>query len=456
MEYRNDTIAAVATPPGHGAIAIVRVSGNKALSIGDSIFKGPKKINDQSGHSICYGYIIDPETQSEVDEVLVSVFRSPASFTGEDSIEINCHGGQAIPHRILDLLQTQGCRLALPGEFSKRAFFNGKLDLTQAEAINDIIHSSTLAGSELALANLKKGLSEPLDEIIKKLTYALAKTEAILDYPEEEIGILEPHDIAQLETSINKLENMIQTGERSRKIAAGFKVVLAGQTNVGKSSLLNRLAGEEKAIVSHHHGTTRDVIEVELNLNGTPVQLIDTAGIRDEFEHELEGYGIIKTRELIGKADLVLFINDASRGWTPEDSDILKELGNSNILTGINKIDLAEIDVNSLRKAGVESWIAFSTESGEGLDDLIDAIVKKLEIYRLEDTRFFVNQRQDEILSQALSALKESFELIEAEESYDIVAFELRRGLTILSELTGLQVQEEVISTIFDNFCVGK
>ena len=452
MEYRNDTIAAIATPAGHGAIAIVRLTGENSVEIASKIFKGSLFLEELEGNTNTFGRIFDSKTGQDVDEVILALYRSPKSFTGEDMVEINCHGGVAIPHKILDLCLSAGARLALPGEFSKRAFLNGKIDLIQAEAINDLIHSTTMAGSSLALNNLKKGLSEILIPVKEKLTFLLSKIEAILDYPEEEIDDFNFQDESELSNSLDQIRKIIHTGKRSRKVAAGYKVVLAGRTNVGKSSLLNALAGEEKAIVSHHHGTTRDAIEVELHLNGLPVIFIDTAGIRDEFEHEIEGYGIIKTKAMLNKADLILFLSESGGGFTKEDQEILETLNQDKVLLIKNKIDL---DIKKQEQDKNKS-VLISAKTNEGIDVLIDRIIEILKLKPLEDTQYFVNTRQEEHLQKMENFLSETLSKLDDNETYDIVAFEMRAALGELGELLGFSVQDDVVDSIFNNFCVGK
>ncbi|PKL12216.1 MAG: tRNA uridine-5-carboxymethylaminomethyl(34) synthesis GTPase MnmE [Spirochaetae bacterium HGW-Spirochaetae-6] len=402
-----------------------------------------------------FGFIIDPESAKDIDQVLVTVFRAPRSFTGEDMIEISSHGGIALPNKILDLLLRQGVRLAEKGEFSKRAFFNGKIDLTQAEAINDIISSSTLAGSELALNNLKRNLSDPLSVLRNEILYLCAKLEVLIDNPEEELEDWDKEDTKKLRSILESLQSLIKTGERSRKIAQGFRVVLAGKTNVGKSSLLNALAGEERAIVSQIHGTTRDVIEVELNLDGLPVVLIDTAGIRETYENEIEGYGIIKTQENLKRADLILFILDGETGLTGEDERALEYIHNEKTLFCLNKIDLGANHELAARELGQEV-LGLSAKSGTGLPALIEKLKEVLEIKSVEETSFYVNQRQHAVLSQMAKSIEKTLEIAEDGALIDIMAFELRLALDKLSELLGFEAQPAILDTIFAHFCIGK
>lgn len=455
MLYRHDTIAALATPAGHGALALIRVSGPQALIFTQTLWKGRQKLTESKGYQVFFGFIIDPESGKDIDQVLVSVFRAPKSFTGEDMVEISCHGGIALPNKILDLLMNQGARLAQKGEFSKRAFFNGKIDLTQAEAINDIISASTLAGSELALFNLKRGLSAPLAALREEILFLAAKLEALLDNPEEELEEWGEKDTKRLRSSLERLQSLILGGERSRKIAQGFRVVLAGKTNVGKSSLLNALAGEERAIVSQIHGTTRDVIEVELNLDGLPVVLIDTAGIRDTYENEIEGYGIIKTRENLQRADLVLFILDGETGLTSDDLLALEYINSAQTLFCLNKIDLGCSLEKISQKLG-EEVIGLSALSGTGLYTLIEKLKEKLQIKNIEETSFYVNQRQHGVLAQMADSLQKTLEIAEDGALIDIMAFELRLALDKLAELLGFEAQPAILDTIFAHFCIGK
>ena len=455
MLYRHDTIAALATPVGHGALALIRVSGPDALACTQALWKGRQKLTESQGYQVSFGFIIDPESAKDIDQVLVTVFRAPRSFTGEDMIEISSHGGIALPNKILDLLLRQGVRLAEKGEFSKRAFFNGKIDLTQAEAINDIISSSTLAGSELALNNLKRNLSDPLSVLRNEILYLCAKLEVLIDNPEEELEDWDKEDTKKLRSILESLQSLIKTGERSRKIAQGFRVVLAGKTNVGKSSLLNALAGEERAIVSQIHGTTRDVIEVELNLDGLPVVLIDTAGIRETYENEIEGYGIIKTQENLKRADLILFILDGETGLTGEDERALEYIHNEKTLFCLNKIDLGANHELAARELGQEV-LGLSAKSGTGLPALIEKLKEVLEIKSVEETSFYVNQRQHAVLSQMAKSIEKTLEIAEDGALIDIMAFELRLALDKLSELLGFEAQPAILDTIFAHFCIGK
>lgn len=447
MEYKDDTIAAIATASGKGSIAVIRVSGKKALEITDSIFQGKKPLNEKYSHTLSFGKIIDPGSQKEIDQVLVSVFKSPNSFTGEDMVEINSHGGNVFPHKILKILLHQGCRLAEKGEFSKRAFFNGKIDLTQAEAINDMIQISTFAGSELALANLNQSLSAKLKPLKERLFYLLGLLQASLDNPEEELPQLSQEDAAIIPNSLSALESILSEGERSRKIASGFRVVLTGKTNAGKSSVMNYLAGEEKAIVSQIHGTTRDVIETELNLAGYPVLLIDTAGLRNEVENEIESYGIIKAREEIKKADLILYIIDSQTDKTKEDETIIKTLPPEKTILCYNKIDLAP---------NKNYPLSFSAKTGEGITNLIERISQKLNLKSGEDSYFYLNLRQNETLSRFKVKLNQIDQMLLEKESEELIAFELHNAMGILGEILGYSLNEELMNTIFSNFCLGK
>ncbi|HCL57895.1 MAG TPA: tRNA uridine-5-carboxymethylaminomethyl(34) synthesis GTPase MnmE [Spirochaetia bacterium] len=456
MEYRNETITALATPPGKGAIAIIRISGIKALNITEKIFRSSKSLSNSKTHTMLYGYIFDNDSQQEIDQVLIGVFKSPNSFTGENMAEIYCHGGTAIPDKILSLLIKNGARLAHKGEFTKRAFLNGKIDLTQAEAVNDIIQMPTLAGSALGLANLKKSLSEPLDKIKNDLGFVLAKIEAGIDHPEEEVEPLSALDEEKIRKAGEIIHSLLDQGALSRKIAAGFRVVLAGKTNVGKSSLLNCLSGEEKAIVSHIHGTTRDVIEVELSLEGIPVILIDTAGIRDQVENEIEGYGIVKSIENLKKADLVLFIFDPVSGITEEDKKILKLIDREKTVFAAGKKDLGVLDCKQAESYCIFDLISFSASTKENIDTLIQTIKKRLGIMSFESSSVYVNQRQDEVLKKLKIQLGILIQALEDEKEEEILAFEIKNSLEILGEILGFSIRDDLLDTVFANFCLGK
>jgi len=456
MQYKNDTIAALATPSGKGSVALIRISGDAAIQKAELIFKGKRQLNEIPSSTLIYGKIYDPENQEEIDQVLVSVFKAPHSFTGEDSVEINSHGGIIFPAKILQLLLKYGCRLAEKGEFSKRAFLNGKIDLTQAEAINDMINLTTYAGSKLALSNLNRALSQTLLQIKDNLIYVLGFLQVRIDNPEEEIGPIPEQDLSKIELALEQVHQIIKDGERSRKIAAGFRVVLTGQTNVGKSSLLNYLSGAEKAIVSHIHGTTRDVIETELNLNGFPVILIDTAGIRNEIENEIEGYGIIKAKDEINKADLILYLIDSLAGITQEDLKLTAALPSDKTVIGFNKCDIAKKTIDSKLLTHFLDQVTLSSKTGEGIPQLIQIIIQKLGLKSIEDSHFYVNQRQNDILFRFETKLGQVLNLLYSNNSEELIAFELSQALEILGELLGFTLNDDLLDTIFSNFCLGK
>ncbi|HOJ50318.1 MAG TPA: tRNA uridine-5-carboxymethylaminomethyl(34) synthesis GTPase MnmE [Spirochaetota bacterium] len=442
----NDTIAAISTPIGKGAIAIVRLSGQKAIEIVDSIFKGKESLKNAEPNKIYYGEIVD-ENKMPIDQVLVSIFKAPKSFTGEDIVEINCHGGVVIPNAILRLLLKNGARLAYNGEFTKRAFLNGKIDIIQAEAINDIINSTTLLGTSIAIKNLNRSFSEKIEKIRKRLLNLFSKVEVVINYPEEEIEI-EKNDKEVLIEIINDIKNILKKNRLNKKIFEGFRVVIAGRTNVGKSSLLNHLSGEEKAIVSHIHGTTRDIIEVEINIKNIPIVLIDTAGIREEYDNEIEGYGIIKAKENIKKADLVLFVFEADKGITEEDNKILKKINNKNIILVGNKSD---IRINNK----VENAIYISAKNGSNIETLIEKIKEELSIRNIEETDFYINSRHKDLLEKALNKLETAKEHM-INEDIDLLSIELQDSINLIDNITGKNLQEDLFDNIFSKFCVGK
>ncbi len=456
MIYKNDTIVALATPVGVSSVAMIRVSGPCAVSNVEKIFKGKTPPSSLKGYTMAQGMIIDPVLKEEIDQVVIGIFKAPKSFTGEDVVEITGHGGFVLPQKILELLIKNGCRLAEPGEFSKRAFLNEKLDLSQAESLHDIITLPTLAGSQLALANLKKDFFHSFLPLKENILSLLSKAEAQLDYPEEEMQTLTDSDNLLFNKVLNQIQDFIQGGEQARKLALGYKVVLIGKTNVGKSSLLNFLAGQEKAIVSSIHGTTRDRIEVELNLLGLPVIVTDTAGIRLKADNEIEEYGILKSQESLKEADFILWVLDATTGLTQKDLDILKLLSHKPFLTLVNKSDVKTLNSQELDKVKNLNPLFISCKTGENIHLVKEAIKNHLQNINHQTSSFYINQRQHEVLIRIQDSLLEAEKTFLQEEHLELTAFFLRKALQGFSEIMGNDVQDDVLSYIFSHFCVGK
>ncbi|HHW49137.1 MAG TPA: tRNA uridine-5-carboxymethylaminomethyl(34) synthesis GTPase MnmE, partial [Clostridiaceae bacterium] len=376
--FENDTIAAISTPLGTGGIGIIRISGDDAFKIAEKIFKGKKDFGSIKSHTINYGKIVDPESGETVDEALLTKMEKPNTFTREDVVEINCHGGIVVLRRILALVLKEGARLAEPGEFTKRAFLNGRIDLSQAEAVIDLINSKTDESSKAAINQLEGKLSGKLKEIRNKLIELIAHIEVTVDYPEHDIEEITAEMVYKEVREIRgMLEKLLKSFERGRIIREGLKIVIVGKPNVGKSSLLNELAGKNKAIVTDIPGTTRDIIEEYINIKGIPVKIIDTAGIR-ETEDIVEKIGVDRAAEAIESADLVLMVLDAHEGIQHEDMAIIEKIKDKKHIIIVNKIDLVpdEWDISSLPQLQDKNVIEMSLKEGIGVEKLEDEIAE--------------------------------------------------------------------------------
>lgn len=451
-----DTICAIATGTG-GAISIIRVSGKQAIEIVNAIFT--KNILEAKTHSIHHGFIIEPEAQNGlIDEVVVSVFRAPHSYTGENSVEIACHGSKYILNKVIELLIRQGCCVANPGEFTQRAFLNNKIDLSQAEAVADLIASSNRATHQMALSQLRGHFSSELTQLRQQLLKLTSLLELELDFSDHED--LEFADRKELLTLARKIEKRITQLANSyikgQYIKHGIPVVLVGKTNVGKSSLLNRLLKDDRAIVSDQHGTTRDTIEDTLDINGISFRFIDTAGLR-KTKNKIEQMGIQRTQMAINKALIVLWIIDKQ----PTKGEIQKmhELSSGKKLIIVqNKIDVSDpIDSNCFLPYAV-NLIYFSAKQNKNTDVIENAIFNAAGIGNYKDNEIIVsNARHYDVLTKANVSIKEVINGLQQQLSGDLIAEDLRKTIGILSEITGEQItSDEVLSNIFKHFCVGK
>ncbi len=445
-----DTICAVATSPGIGAISIIRVSGKDAIKIVNNIFKGDN-LKEVASHTIHYGYIMDEN--EVVDEVLVSVMLKPKTYTTEDVIEINSHGGINTTNRILELLLEHGCRLAEPGEFTKRAFLNGRIDLTKAESINDLINAKSDQARMLALNNLKGALWEEVGKIRKKLVEVMSNIEVNIDYPEYEDIEVVTHEnlLPKLNDIKNKLEEMLRNSKNGRIINEGIQVCLVGRPNTGKSSILNHLLGSEKAIVTNIAGTTRDIVEGSMNLNGYLINFIDTAGIR-ETEDKIEQIGVAKSKEAIKEADIVIVVLNNNEKLNKEDEEIINKIDPDKRIIFVNKSDLA----NKLKIE--KDYVIGNTINIDGLDSLKKAIIDKLNLgnINIKDVTYISNIRQIDLLKKALNNVKDAIKNIEGLMPIDIVEIDINNAWQHLGEITGEVYQEELLDTLFSKFCVGK
>lgn len=453
-----DTIAAISTPRGEGGIGIVRISGNNALDILEKIFKpkSGKAIKGLRNYSINYGHIFDGKTL--VDEVLVSIMKAPNTYTREDIVEINCHGGFVITEKVLEVVLKNGARIAEIGEFTRRAFLNGRIDLTQAEAVIDLIHGKTEKSVSLSLNQLRGDLKEQIEHLKKLVLDVAAHINVVLDYPEE--GIDDPlpeHLVENLQEVLDTTDRLIRSYDKGKMIKEGIKTAIVGKPNVGKSSILNSVLKEERAIVTHVAGTTRDVIEEVVNLKGIPLVLVDTAGIR-KTDDLVENIGVEKSKKLIESADLILFVVDGSRPLDEEDMKIHKAIKAEKVIGILNKIDIKEdIDLSPLTK--ISKWLEISAIKNQGIDEMEEEIYRHIIDENIEDSSqkiTITNVRHKSALEKTKQSIENIFETIESGLPMDLMAVDIKGALDSLSEVTGEISSEDLLDHIFSNFCVGK
>lgn len=453
-----DTIAAISTPRGEGGIGIVRISGNNALDILEKIFKpkSGKAIKGLRNYSINYGHIFDGKTL--VDEVLVSIMKAPNTYTREDIVEINCHGGFVITEKVLEVVLKNGARIAEIGEFTRRAFLNGRIDLTQAEAVIDLIHGKTEKSVSLSLNQLRGDLKEQIEHLKKLVLDVAAHINVVLDYPEE--GIDDPlpeHLVENLQEVLDTTDRLIRSYDKGKMIKEGIKTAIVGKPNVGKSSILNSVLKEERAIVTHVAGTTRDVIEEVVNLKGIPLVLVDTAGIR-KTDDLVENIGVEKSKKLIESADLILFVVDSSRPLDEEDMKIHEAIKAEKVIGILNKIDIKEdIDLSPLTK--ISKWLEISAIKNQGIDEMEEEIYRHIIDENIEDSSqkiTITNVRHKSALEKTKQSIENIFETIESGLPMDLMAVDIKGALDSLSEVTGEISSEDLLDHIFSNFCVGK
>jgi tRNA modification GTPase len=463
-----DTITAISTPFGESGIGIVRISGKKAISIADKIFKGEISPRQAESHKANYGKIISPDSTQEIDEVYLTVFNSPKSYTKEDLVEISCHGSPYVLYRVLEETIKAGARLANPGEFTLRAFLNGRIDLAQAEAVAEIIKAKTDLSLSHSLKHLQGELSEKLNLIREELISILADLEARIDFPDEEIEELDRTTVLEkMEEIESGMKNLIETYEEGKILREGLRVVIVGKTNVGKSSLLNAFLKEERAIVTPIPGTTRDVISEYTNFKGLPVRLTDTAGFRVSKD-KIEIEGIKKTKIEINKADFILFVVDAATGITKEDKDLEKELSEFSYLIAINKVDLVpdekvkEIEKKlseGLEQKEISQKIhTISALKSWGIEELKDKIAEEVFFSKkgLDQEVIITNLRHKEALTKAVQSLFWAKNSLLKNMSFEFVALDLRVALDSIGEIVGKVVTEDILNKIFSEFCIGK
>ena len=451
-----DTITAIATPLGEGAIGIVRISGTDAIAIANRIFKG-KNLETVDSHTLNYGHILDPDKDEILDEVMVGVMRAPRTFTREDVIEINTHGGIAVTNEILQLILRQGARMAEPGEFTKRAFLNGRVDLTQAEAIMDIIRAKTDKAMNIAVKQLDGSLKDLIDNTRQEILNTLAQVEVNIDYPEYD-------DVEEMTTALlrektqefqNLLEKLLRTARRGKILREGLSTAIIGRPNVGKSSLLNNLLREDKAIVTDIAGTTRDVIEEYVNIKGVPLKLIDTAGIR-ETDDIVEKIGVERSRQALAEADLILLVLNASEKLTEQDRALLALSDMTRRIVLLNKTDLREeIEAEELP----EDVIRISVLENQNIDQ-IEERINQLFFDNAgiveQDATYLSNSRHISLIEQAVQSLQAVNEGLELGMPVDLLQVDLTRTWQILGEITGDAAPDELITQLFSQFCLGK
>lgn len=448
-----DTIAAISTPLGEGAIAIVRLSGSDAVSIAKKVFQG-KDLDKVASHTINYGHIFDEDRL--VDEVMLSVMKAPKTFTREDLVEINTHGGIAVTQEILQLLLRSGARLAEPGEFTKRAFLNGRIDLAQAESVMDLIRAKTDQAANIAVKQLDGSLSNLINNIRQEILESLAQVEVNIDYPEyDDVETMTSQMLLEKTAYFEQLlETLLATAKRGKILREGLRTAIIGRPNVGKSSLLNQLLREEKAIVTDIAGTTRDVITEFANIGGVPLELIDTAGIR-ETEDIVEKIGVERSQKALEEADLVLLVLDASSPLTPKDLELLELSSSTNRIVLLNKTDLPEkIELEKLPK----DFIRISALKNENLDAVekqIRALFFSGEI-EAKDATTLSNARHIGLVEQALDALKEANRGLAMGLPVDLIQVDVTRCWQLLGEITGEAAPDELITQLFSQFCLGK
>jgi tRNA modification GTPase len=461
ISREEETIAAISTPFGEGGIGIVRMSGPRAESIIRRLFKPKRNKSSFISHHFHYGEIIDPRNGHPVDEVLVVLMRGPKTYTREDIVEINCHGGYLILQKVLELALAQGARMAQPGEFTKRAFLNGRIDLTRAEAVIDLIKARTMEGIDIANQQLKGSLYKEMTALKESLIEHLSLIEAHIDFPEEEIETISQAEMRQdLLNSVQKLEEWISTYEKGRVFREGISCAIIGKTNVGKSSLLNVLLKQERAIVTPIPGTTRDVIEEVLNIHGIPVRLIDTAGLR-KVKDFIEQEGVKRAKEQVADADLILLILDGSRELDEDDLEIILEIKEKKKIVIINKKDLPlELSLEEIKKRFPEDpLVSISAFKNEGIIDLKKTIYSSLvhrDIRVSPEHLIVANIRHKIALTRIRENLLNGLNCLEEGTSFEFIAFEIRSALDALGEMVGETTTEEVLNRIFDQFCIGK
>ena len=458
----SDTIAAIATPRGEGGIGIVRVSGSLAVPIACKIFRSPRGISpaEFSTHTLNYGHVVHPASNAVIDEVMLGVMLAPKSYTAEDVVEFNCHGGVVLLQRVLELTLQAGARLAEPGEFTKRAFLNDRLNLAEAEAVVDLIQSKTELNSRVAMDQLSGRLSQEVNALSDRLANLLAEVEASIDFPDEDLDFIDSTAMRETAEAVLKgLNRLMTTASDGKILREGIRVAILGKPNVGKSSLLNTLLQEERAIVTEIPGTTRDTIEESFNLRGIPLKLIDTAGIH-QTKDVVEQQGIARSKSYIDGADLLLVMFDASQPLTESDWRLLNAVNRRKTISVLNKVDLpqvttcADLETHAPEKSVVQT----SVLHGEGIEGLKTAILREILTGRetIGEGMIVTNLRHYEALRRAKIALEQARDSLSQAMPHDLIAVDLRTSLDCLGEIVGKITTEDILDRIFSQFCIGK
>ena len=458
-----DTIAAISTPSGEGALHIVRMSGDNALKIIDKIYRqGTKVLSKEDSHTIHYGHLYDPTVDQVVDEVMVTIMKAPRTYTKEDVVEINCHGGIVIVNQILQLLLKMGARLAEPGEFTKRAFLNGRIDLSQAEAVIDVITAKTSNSAKMAVQQLEGTLAKKIGKTRQILFDTLGEVEVNIDYPEYDD--VEEVTSQLLEKRISEvlvdIDNLLATAKQGKILRDGLQTAIVGRPNVGKSSLLNELIQEEKAIVTDIEGTTRDVIEEYVNVNGVPLKLVDTAGIRDT-EDVVEQIGVQKSKEVIDQADFVLLLLNQAEHLTSEDKELLEQTKNKNRLILLNKGDLHKVlleDEYIPYLLDNEKVHMISAKEGSGINIIGEVLANKYFNGQISEQNMPVisNARHISLLESAKQALQDALDALAMHTPVDLVQIDVTKAWDDLGNIIGESTQDEMLDQLFSQFCLGK
>lgn len=453
-----DTIAAISTPIGEGGISIVRLSGEDAVKIANRIFKG-KDLTKAPSHTIHYGHIVDPENKQIIDEVMVSVMLAPKTFTREDIVEINCHGGIVVTNRILQLLLRNGARMAEPGEFTKRAFVNGRIDLTQAESVMDIVRAKTDRARQVAENQLEGGLLAKIQAMRQEILDTLANVEVNIDYPEYDADKVTAEQMTRVSQSvIGKIDGLLKTAAEGTALRNGLATAIIGQPNVGKSSLLNYLTKSDTAIVTDIAGTTRDTLEEYVSVEGVPLKLIDTAGIR-HTENKVEKIGVERSKRALDQADLVLLLFDSSKELDPEDRELIVATANKKRIVILNKTDLGQkVSAAEMKELTNCEVIPTSILQRKNLNQLKEAI-KDLFFNGIENSNdqvMVTNQRQVGLLEKAKKQLQDVIAALETEVPIDIAQIDFNGAWDTLGEITGESSPDELVNQLFSQFCLGK